>query len=213
VTTLIIVHAVSLFRDGLRLSLSARPEFTVVGEASNGQQAIQLVDQADPDLVLMDIDLPGVNGLEVARVIKRSHPHVAVVLFGPVNDGASVVKAIRAGVSACVPPNVEFVDLLETLQQVRRGEYPINDLVLSSPEVAATVLEAFRQMVGDDEIQAVFSPLSTRELEVLELVIGHQQSDGQKPHLVDFAETGSERSHAGGCLCTSTGLDQSYAAK
>jgi len=92
VTTLIIVHAVSLFRDGLRLSLSARPEFTVVGEASNGQQAIQLVDQADPDLVLMDIDLPGVNGLEVARVIKRSHPHVAVVLFGPVNDGASVVK-------------------------------------------------------------------------------------------------------------------------
>lgn len=170
VTTLIIVHAVSLFRDGLRLSLSARPEFTVVGEASNGQQAIQLVDQADPDLVLMDIDLPGVNGLEVARVIKRSHPHVAVVLFGPVNDGASVVKAIRAGVSACVPPNVEFVDLLETLQQVRRGEYPINDLVLSSPEVAATVLEAFRQMVGDAEIQAVFSPLSTRELEVLELV-------------------------------------------
>ncbi|RMD81291.1 MAG: DNA-binding response regulator, partial [Chloroflexi bacterium] len=51
-----------------------------------------------------------------------------------------------------------------------RGEYPINDLVLTSPEVAATVLEAFRQMVGDDDVQTVFSPLSARELEVLELV-------------------------------------------
>lgn len=174
VTTLIIVHTVSLFRDGLRLALSSTPEFSVVGEASNGQQAIQLVDQVDPDLVLMDTDLPGVNGLEVARVIKRSHPHIAIVLFGPVQNGAFVVKAIRAGVAACVPPNVEFADLLGTLRQVRRGEYPINDLVLASPEVAATVLEAFRQMVGDDEIQTIFSPLSARELEVLELVAaGH----------------------------------------
>lgn len=170
VTTLIIVHTVSLFRDGLRLALSATPDFKVVGEAGNGQQAIQMVDQVDPDLVLMDIDLPGVHGLEVARAIKRSHPHIAVILFGPVNDGSAVVKAIRAGVSAFIPPSIEFADLLETLRQVRRGEYPINDLVLSSPEVAATVLEAFRQMVGDDDTQTVFSPLSARELEVLELV-------------------------------------------
>ncbi|MFN3373716.1 MAG: LuxR C-terminal-related transcriptional regulator [Chloroflexus sp.] len=170
VTTLIIVHTVSLFRDGLRLALSATSDFKVVGEAGNGQQAIQMVDQVDPDLVLMDIDLPGVHGLEVARAIKRSHPHVAVILFGPVNDGSAVVKAIRAGVSACVPPSIEFPDLLEILRQVRRGEYPINDLVLSSPEVAATVLAVFRQMVGDDDTQTVFSPLSARELEVLELV-------------------------------------------
>ncbi|MCS6889281.1 MAG: response regulator transcription factor, partial [Chloroflexus sp.] len=80
VTTLIIVHTVSLFRDGLRLALSATPDFKVVGEAGNGQQAIQMVDQVDPDLVLIDIDLPGVHGLEVARVIKRSHPHIAVIL-------------------------------------------------------------------------------------------------------------------------------------
>ncbi|WP_333691749.1 response regulator transcription factor [Chloroflexus sp.] len=170
VTTLIIVHTVSLFRDGLRLALAAAPHFQVIGEASNGQQAIQLVDQVDPDMVLMDINLPGIHGLEVARVIKRSHPHIAIILFGPVNDGSAVVKAIRAGVSAFVPANVDLADLLETLQQVRRGEYPINDIVLSSPEVAATVLEAFRQMVGDEEAQAVFSPLSSRELEVLELV-------------------------------------------
>lgn len=170
VTTLIIVHTVSMFRDGLRLALSATPDFKMVGEASNGQQAIQMVDQVDPDLVLMDIDLPGVHGLEVARAIKRSHPHIAVILFGPVNDGSAVVKAIRAGVSAFVPSSIEFADLLETLRQVRCGEYPINDLVLSSPEVAATVLEAFRQMVGDDDTQTVFSPLSARELEVLELV-------------------------------------------
>ncbi len=168
--SLIIVHTVSIFRDGLRLALMALPDFKVVGEAGNGQQAIQMVDQLDPDLVLMDIDLPGVNGLEVARVIKRSHPHIAVVLFGPVNDGSVVVKAMRAGVAAFVPANIELSDLIETLQQVRRGEYPINDLVLSSPEVAAKVLEEFRQMVSDDDTQAIFSPLSQRELQVLDLV-------------------------------------------
>ncbi len=170
VTSLIIVHAIALFRDGLRHALTELAEFRVLGEAGNGQQAIQMVDQVDPDLVLMDIDLPGINGVEVARAIKRSHPHIALVLFGPVNDGATVVKAIRAGVAAFVPANIEFPDLVQTLRQVRRGEYPINDLVLSSPEVAATVLEAFRQMVSDDDTQTIFSPLSLRELEVLELV-------------------------------------------
>ncbi len=170
VTSLIIVHAIALFRDGLRHALTELAEFRVLGEAGNGQQAIQMVDQVDPDLVLMDIDLPGINGVEVARAIKRSHPHIALVLFGPVNDGATVVKAIRAGVAAFVPANIEFPDLVQTLRQVRRGEYPINDLVLSLPEVAATVLEAFRQMVSDDDTQTIFSPLSLRELEVLELV-------------------------------------------
>ena len=73
-TSILLVHAHALFREGLRHHLRTMPNFKIVGEASNGQQAIQLVDYGDPDLVLIELDLPGINGLEVSRAIKRNHP-------------------------------------------------------------------------------------------------------------------------------------------
>jgi len=170
VTSIVLVHAHAIFREGLRHHLAALPEFRITGEASNGQQAIQLVDYTDPDLVLMEVDLPGINGLEVSRAIKRSHPHVGVILFSSAMDGAHVVRAIRAGVAAYLPRNIEWERLLEVLQDVRRGDYPINELVLSLPEVASQVMEAFRLMVVDEDTQSIYSPLSPRELQVLELV-------------------------------------------
>jgi len=170
VTSVVVVHAHTLFREGLRQHLLAHPEFRIVGEASNGQQAIQMVDYGDPDIVLMEVDLPGVNGLEVSRAIKRAHPHIGIILFSSDMDGDHVVKAIRAGVAAYLPRNVDWSALLATLHEVRRGGYPINDLVLSLPDVASQVLAAFRQMVVDEDVQNIYSPLSPRELEVLELV-------------------------------------------
>jgi CheY-like chemotaxis protein len=130
----VLVHAHALFREGLRHYLANLTDFRITGEASNGQQAIQLVDYTDPDLVLMEIDLPGVNGLEVARAIKRTHPHIGIVLLSASMDGQQVVKAIRAGVAAYAPRNVSPEKLLRVLNQVRHGDYPINDLVLSLPD-------------------------------------------------------------------------------
>ncbi len=170
VTGVVLVHAHTFFREGLRHNLEGLPEFRVTGEASNGQQAIQMVDYTDPELVVMEVNLPGINGLEVARAIKRSHPHVGIILVGDDMNGQQVVKAIRAGVAAYLPHNVEWDALLRTMQDVRKGDYPINELVLSLPDVASQVLEAFRLMVVDEDDQSIYSPLSPRELEVLELV-------------------------------------------
>lgn len=170
VTSIILVHAHALFREGIRHHLSMLPDFKIAGEASNGQQAIQLVDYTDPDLVLMEVDLPGVNGLEVAHAIKRTHPHVGVILLSADMDGPHVVKAIRAGVAAYVPRNTSWEQLLRTINDVRKGDYPINDLVLSLPDVASQVLATFRQMAVDEDTQSIYSPLSPRELQVLELV-------------------------------------------
>jgi DNA-binding NarL/FixJ family response regulator len=170
VTSVVLVHAHALFREGLRHHLSALSEFRITGEASNGQQAIQLVAYTEPDLVLMEVDLPGVNGLEVSRAIKRSHPHVGIILFSSTMDGELVVRAIRAGVAAYLPRNIEWERLQEVLMEVRRGDYPINDLVLSLPDVASQVMEAFRLMVVDEDTESIYSPLSPRELQVLELV-------------------------------------------
>ena len=96
----VLVHAHPLFRQGLRYHLSGHPEFRITGEAGNGQQAIQLVDYTDPDIVLIEMDLPGVNGLEVARAIKRSHPNVGVILLSADMDHQMMIRALRAGVAA-----------------------------------------------------------------------------------------------------------------
>jgi DNA-binding NarL/FixJ family response regulator len=169
-TALGLVHAHPIFREGLRYHLASHQEFEIAGEASNGQQAIQMVEYANPDIVVMEVDLPGVNGLEVARAIKRTHPDIAVVLLGNSDDRQAIVKAIRAGVSAYLPHNTPWDQLLATLRQVRRNDYPINDLVLNDPRVAAEVLDAFRQLTIDEGAESVYSPMSPREIEVLELV-------------------------------------------
>jgi DNA-binding NarL/FixJ family response regulator len=169
-TTIVLVHAHELYRQGLRHNFTADPEFRISGEASNGQQAIQIVDNTDPDMVVLSMELPGVNGLEVARALKRTHPHVGIVLLSAAMDGQQVVKAIRAGVAAYLPRNISWEKLVRALNQVRRGEYPINELVLSLPDVASQVLAAFRQMAADEDTQSIYSPLSPRELQVLELV-------------------------------------------
>lgn len=169
-TSIVLVHAIALFREGLRHNILSMPDFKITGEATNGQQAIQLVDYTDPDIVLMEIGLPGINGLEVARAIKRTHPHTGVVLMSNAMDGQHVVRAIRAGVAAYVRHNVSWEELLPILRRVKRNDYPINDLVVSLPDVAAQVLAAFRQMAVDEDTQNVYSPLSPRELQVLSLI-------------------------------------------
>ena len=166
----VLVHAHPLFRQGLRYHLAGHPEFRITGEAGNGQQAIQLVDYTDPDIVLIEIDLPGVNGLEVARAIKRSHPNIGVVLLSAEQDERLMIKALRAGVAAFIPRNVPWEELLKVLQNVRRGDYPINDLVLSVPQMAASVLEEFRALSAEEQGENIYSPLSPREIEVPELV-------------------------------------------
>ncbi|MBC8161002.1 MAG: response regulator transcription factor [Roseiflexaceae bacterium] len=173
-TSIVLVHAHAIFREGLRHNLASLPEYRIIGEAINGQQAIQLVDYNNPDLVLMDVDLPGVNGLEVARAIKRNHPHVGITLLAPLLDGQQVVRAIRAGVANYVLRNISWELLLLSLRRVQRGDYPINDLVMSLPEVASQVLTDFRQMAVDEDTQSIYSPLSPRELQVLELIAAGQ---------------------------------------
>lgn len=168
----VLVHAQPLFRQGLRHHLAAQAEFRVLGEAGNGQQAIELVDLAEPDIVVLELELPGISGLEVARAVKRSHPNVGIVLLATDEGESVIIKALRAGVAAFVQRQTPWPELLDVLQHVRRGDYPINDLVVSMPGIAASVLNEFRRLAADAPSDTIYSPLSQREIEVLELVAG-----------------------------------------
>ena len=166
----VLTLADALSRMTLRYHLAPQPEFRIMGEAGNGQQAIQLVEYTDPDIVLIEMDLPGVNGLEVARAIKRSHPHVSMIVLSSDQDQAVMLTALRAGVAAFLPRTVSWDDVRQVLHDVRRGEYPITDLVLSTPALAAAVLDEFRSLRAEEQGDNMYVQLSPREIDVLELV-------------------------------------------
>lgn len=168
---ILIVDDHPLFRRGIRWSLESEPSIEVVGETGDGQQAIQLTDQLMPDVILMDINLPHMSGLEVTRIIRRRHPQTGVIIFTMHEDDEQLFHAIRVGAAAYVTKDVEASDLITLIRRVAQGEYIINDNVLNHPFVAARVLDQFRELSQmDSSPESMFSPLTPREVEILDCV-------------------------------------------
>jgi len=160
-----------LFRQGVIWMLNNQPDLEIVGEVADGQGAIQQADILLPDLVLCDINLPGMNGLEVTRILKRRHPQSAVIILTLHEDDEQLFHAIRVGASAYAIKDIASQDLISLIRRVGRGEYLINENVLSRPFVASKVLDQFRELATVDEMSdAVFSPLTPREVEILDCV-------------------------------------------
>src|SRR5437879_4382706 len=154
-----------IMRDGIKAILSRGDEFRVVGEAENGTDAVQFVKRLRPDLVLMDIGLPGLNGVETTAEILRHHPDCKVVILSMYDDENSVVSAIRSGARAFILKKASDTDLLEALRMVARGGAYL------SPHVSDRLLARIRK--GDLESTAVASVLemlTPREVQVLRLV-------------------------------------------
>jgi DNA-binding NarL/FixJ family response regulator len=160
-----------LFRQGVTWTLSNQPDLDIIGEVADGQAAIQQADILLPDLVLCDINLPGMNGLEVTRILKRRHPQMAVIILTLHEDDEQLFHAIRVGASAYAIKDIAAQDLISLIRRVGRGEYLINENVLSRPFVASKVLDQFRELATLDEASdTVFSPLTPREVEILDCV-------------------------------------------
>ncbi len=168
----LIVDDHPLFRQGVRWSLETAEDIHIVGEAENGQEAIKLSDRFHPDVVLVDINLPGLNGLEVARVIKRHHPRIAIVVVSVYEDDEQLFQAIKVGAAAYSSKDVHPRELLETIRQVATGSYLINERVMAKPHVATRILSQFREQAAteDDHINALFAPLTSREIEILDCI-------------------------------------------
>ncbi|HVB63154.1 MAG TPA: response regulator transcription factor [Nitrolancea sp.] len=174
----LIVDDHPLFRQGLRRLISDGGAFTVVAEAANGHEAIREADIHRPNLALIDVQLPGITGLNVARILKKQHPSMQVVILSMHIDDERLFEAVRAGASAFLTKDIEAQDLTDSLERVIRGEQIINTAVLSRPELAWRVLAEFRQLTGDSEDDPSESmlpnaprlPLSVREIEVLDCV-------------------------------------------
>jgi DNA-binding NarL/FixJ family response regulator len=168
---LVIVDDHPIFRRGIRWSLEHEPDLVVVGEAGDGPSAIQQIEMTSPNVVLIDINMPQMSGLEVTRIVKRRQPQTNVIILTMHEDDEQLFHAIRVGAAAYATKDIEASELICLIRRVARGEYLINDTVLSRPFVAARVLEQFREMsqmgIGSE---GVFSPLTPREVEILDCV-------------------------------------------
>ena len=158
-----------VFRFGLRALLNAMPDTEVVGDATTGEAAIALVAEAQPDVVLMDITMPGIGGIEAVRRICAAQPHVRVLMVTMLEDD-SVFAALRAGARGYVVKGAEPAEVLRAIRAVADGE------AIFSPSIAERMLHFFAaQPATPREVAQVspdpaFAALTEREREVLELI-------------------------------------------
>jgi len=160
---IVLVDDHKLVRDGVRTILERGGDFRVVGEAENGADAVHLCRKAPPDIVLMDIGLPGMNGIEATTELLRHCPHVKVIILSMYDDENSVVSAIRSGARAFVLKKASSTELLDALRTVARGGSYL------SSQVSDRLLTRIQR--GDLEPKdRPLEGLSPRELQVLRLV-------------------------------------------
>ena len=127
----------ALFRSGLRSLLASVPDTDVVGEASTGQDAIAQAEALQPDVVLMDIQMPGLNGIDATRRIVATSPHIGVIIVTMFEDDDSVFAAMRAGARGYVLKGADQEEMLRTIRAVARGE------ALFGPAIAARLMTYF----------------------------------------------------------------------
>ena len=153
-----------LFRDGLRPLLARQPDMEVVGEAGDGREALRLVADLAPDLVLMDVSMPGMDGLQATRAILAAHPTVRVVILTMHADRAFVAEALKAGAVGYLLKEAPFADLVLALRKVHAGRLQL------TPSIAEMVVADYVLLARGEGIVA--SPLSDREREVLRHIAG-----------------------------------------
>jgi DNA-binding NarL/FixJ family response regulator len=150
-------------RQGLKTLLTANPQFEIVGEAASGPEAVELAAALQPDVILMDLKMPGMSGIEATRRIHRTSPHIAILVVTMFADDTSVFPAIRAGARGYMLKDADQAELFRAIQTVMTGGATF------SPGIANRVLNYLAAPAPDAPALA-FDELTPREREILDLI-------------------------------------------
>jgi DNA-binding NarL/FixJ family response regulator len=146
-------------RDGLRAALGTAEDVEIVGEASSGEEAVKVVNEVEPDVVFMDVRMPGMNGIEATKAIRQGNPDTRVILFTVDESRASIAEAIQAGVSGYLLKDVGVDELVNAARLALEGKAVIH------PTLTQAFIEEVRLVDRKPE-----APLSRREIEILQRV-------------------------------------------
>ena len=169
-----------LMRSGLRLLLEQQPEFLVVGEADDGLQAVAEARSLKPDVVVMDIGMPNLNGIEAARKIKELQPDAAIVMLSMHSDEGYVLRALRAGARGYLLKDSAEGDLVRAVHAVSEGKSYF------SPAVGKVLLEDYMRKLQRTGAEDSYDLLSPREREILQLV-AEGKSNKDVANLLDLS--------------------------
>jgi DNA-binding NarL/FixJ family response regulator len=169
--TIVLADDHRIVRQGLRVLLTTESDFKVIGEADDGREALELVKRLSPDVLVLDLMMPGLNGLEVARQLNKQASKVGVVVLSMHDDEGFVLEALANGVSAYVLKDSNSSDLVQAVREVAAGRRYL------SPPLSDRAIETYQQMakIGTTDSHET---LTTREREVLQLSAeGHTNSE------------------------------------
>jgi two-component system response regulator NreC len=155
-------HAV--IRRGLRLVLQEQEDFEVVGEASDGREAVSLAESLTPDVVVLDITMPGMNGIEAARLISARQPQTALIVLSMHSDEGYVLRALKAGVRGYLLKEAPESDFIQAIHFVSQGK------AFFSPAVSRMLVEDYVRQSQNKDIEDTYDLLTAREREVLQLL-------------------------------------------
>jgi DNA-binding NarL/FixJ family response regulator len=196
----------ALFREGLRTLLSTRPELEVVGEAANGQEAVALVERLHPDVVLMDLQMPVMDGIRATAHIRQHWPSIPILALTTFDDDANLFGALRAGAAGYLLKDVSSETLMSAITAAAKGE------AFLQSTVTGRVVAAFARLMesGGPRAEALVLPLSPREREILSL-LGTGASNKEIADRLCLAE-GTVKNHVTNILTKLDVRDRTQAA-
>lgn len=162
---ILIVDDQSLFREGLNTLLSVQPEFSVVGEAANGENALRMAIQTQPDVILMDLRMPIMDGVTATQRLRSILPLAKVIVLTTFDEDKDIYDALKSGAVGYLLKDVSSEKLYEAIRAAAKGEYFLH------PSVTAKVVAEYSRITRVGEPDAIIdNPLSAREMEILKLV-------------------------------------------
>jgi two-component system, NarL family, response regulator NreC len=154
----------NIMRNGLRLLLERQPGFQVVGEASDGRQTVEMSEALKPDVIVLDIAMPNLNGIEAARQIAGKLPDTAIVILSMHSDESYVLRALKAGARAYLLKDSAELDLIGAIKAVTEGK------AFFSPAISKMLVEDYMRRMQQRGVEDSYELLTTREREILQLL-------------------------------------------
>ncbi len=188
--TVMIVDDHEMVRRGACSYLEAQPDISVVAQAGSGEEAVTLAQESVPDVVLMDLVMPGMDGVEATRRVKNASPRTQIIVLTSFHQDEYIFPALQAGAISFLLKDVKASELLEAIRRAARGEATLH------PRIAARVIKAFRSLEPGEATP--FTTLTEREMEVLKLIAKGYANDKIAEQLV--ISVGTVKGHVSNIL-------------